>query len=293
MGAPRSMTGHGTGEAPLGRGTVYIEVRSVNHRHVEVRVRMPLELSEHAGFVEELARKLLVRGRVEVAVRVSGETSPLPQLDVGRARAAFEQLVSLRDALCPGEPVPLTLLSNVPDLFVTRGALDLSAARDSLTSAMELACQGVSEMRAREGAALATDLRQRVRNVAQLSDAIDARVPQAVELARKRLAERVELLAPGAPLDSGRLEQEIAFLADRCDVTEETTRLRSHVDQFLELLLRGASDALGRRLDFLLQEMAREANTIGAKSADAEISRHVVELKADVERMREQVQNVL
>lgn len=298
----RSMTGHGLGEAALGPGRVQIEIRSVNHRYLEVRVRLPAEVVEHTGFVEEQVRSALGRGRVEVTGRISGDAICAPVLDVARARAAYEQLVALRDALSPREPLPLSLLASVPDLFVARGLPDLRTAREALARATEQACRGVMEMRAREGAALAADLEGRVARLTEHVEAIEARVPEVVDNARRRLAERIEKLllqvgaaaGPGAPaFDPVRLEQEVALFADRCDVTEECIRLRSHGDQFRALLATGAAEALGRRLDFLLQEMAREANTIGAKSADAETARLVVEVKADVERMREQVQNVL
>jgi uncharacterized protein (TIGR00255 family) len=294
-GALQSMTGHGVGEAPLGSVRVQIEIRAVNHRFLDVRVRLPTELAEHGGLVEDEVRKRLKRGRIEVLGRRIGDLVSMPVLDVERARSAYAQLLALRDALSPGEPLPLSLLAAVPDLFTMQGRPDVSATRDALLMATEQACRGVCEMRVREGRALAADLETRIARVVEHVGRIAARTPVVVENARRRLVERLERLLGGAavPIDPGRVEQEIAVLADRMDATEECTRLRSHADQFRTLLRSGGTDALGRRLDFLLQEMAREANTIGAKSADAEVARWVVELKADIERMREQVQNVM
>lgn len=291
----KSMTGHGQGEAAIGSGRVQIELRSLNHRFLEVRVRLPAELVEHSGFVEELVRKSLMRGRIEVTGRLTGDALGTPVLDVARARAAYEQLLALRDALSPREALPLSLLASVPDLFGSRGLPDLRTARDALTRATEHACRTVCEMRQREGAALAADLAARIDRMVEHVAQIEERVPGVVAAARRRLSERIEKLLPGSSnaIDPVRLEQEIALLADRSDVTEECTRLRSHAEQFRDLLQQGSTEALGRRLDFLLQEMAREANTIGAKSSDAECARLVVEVKADVERMREQVQNVM
>lgn len=291
----RSMTGHGVGEVSLGAGRLQIEVRSVNHRYLEVRVRLPTELLEHAGFVEEQARNFLGRGRIEVTGRLSGDALSAPVLDVARARAAYEQLVALRDALSPREPLPLSLLSAVPDLFIARGIPDVRMAREALTRATEQACRAVIEMRATEGGSLAADLRQRIMRLGEHVDRIEEYVPQVVELARKKLRDRIEKLVATSStiaLDEGRLEQEIALFADRTDVSEECTRLRSHSAQFRTLLTGTTDEAMGRRFDFLLQEMAREANTIGAKSASAEIGGLVVELKAEIDRMREQVQNV-
>jgi uncharacterized protein (TIGR00255 family) len=291
----KSMTGHGVGEAPLGPARVQVEIRSLNYRYFEVRVRLAPALALHTGAVEELVRKALVRGRIDVTGRMIGEVLDTPVLDVGRARAAYEQLLALRDALSPGEPVPLSLLASVPDLFTSRGAADPGAARDAILRATEQACRGVWDMRAREGAALAADLEARTARLFEDVSAIERRAPAIVVAARKRLSERIEKLlgAAAAPIDPIRLEQEVAILADRMDVTEECTRLRSHVDQFRALLAAPDTEALGRRLDFLLQEMAREANTIGAKSADADTVRAAVDLRAEIERMREQVQNVM
>ncbi len=288
----RSMTGHGVGEVALGSSRVQIEVRSVNHRYLEVRVRLPTELLEHSGFVEEQARNHLGRGRIEVTGRLSGDALSAPVLDVARARAAYEQLLALRDALSPREPLPLSLLASVPDLFVARGFSDVRASREALALATEQACRAVTEMRVLEGTSLAADLRLRITRLIEYVDQVEARVPELVELARKKLRERIEKLLGAIPVEEGRLEQEITLFADRSDVTEECTRLRSHSAQFRTLLTSGTNDALGRRFDFLLQEMAREANTIGAKSASADIGRLVVELKTEIERMREQVQNV-
>ena len=294
-GRIRSMTGHGAGESPLGSGRVLVEMRSVNHRYFEVRTRLPPELAEHSMHVEEQARRVLSRGRVEVSVRLEGDAFGRPVLDVGRARAAYEQLLALRNALAPNEPLPLGLLSSVPELFAARDLPDAAPAREALSRAVEQACDGVCAMRVREGDALASELSSRVTRLEQHLATVEARAPQVVAALRKRLAERVEKLLGGmaVAVDTHRLEHEVVILADRADITEECTRLRSHCDQFRTLLLEGAEQSTGRRLDFLLQEMAREANTIGAKSADADTAQLVVEMKADVERMREQVQNVL
>ncbi len=265
----------------------------MNHRAFEARSRLPAELVEHTGFVEETARRILGRGRVEILCRIESSEVAALALDVARARAAFEELTSLRDALAPREPIPLALLGSVPGLFSAR-SVDLRTARASLALATERACEGVVEMRAREGEALAHDLEARLEGVLALLGAVERRAPIAVDDARRRLASRVErLLGARAALDASRLEQEIVVLADRCDVSEECTRLSCHGAQMQELLVGHPEPAPGRRLDFLLQEMQREVNTIGQKSCDLEISRAVIEMKLEVERMREQVQNLL
>lgn len=288
------MTGHGVGSAPLRSGHVEVEIRSVNHRYLEMRTRLPPELPEHASLVEDIARRRLVRGRVEINVRTEGESFDDAVLDVTRARVAFEQLVALRDALSPREPVPLSLLASVPELFISRGTPERGIVRNALTRATEAACDGVSAMRAREGDALRQDFEGRLSRLAELVAEIEARGPTVVAAMRKKLGERIEKLLAGSPIgvESGRLELEVVIFADRSDVTEECTRLRSHADQFRSMV-KADDPVTGRRLDFLLQEMARESNTIGQKSSDADLARLVVELKTEIERLREQVQNVL
>jgi len=288
----RSMTGFGLGEASLGGGKLAVEIRGVNHRFLDVRVRVPRELGDLAGFVEQVAREKLTRGRYEVALRVDGVALGAPVLDRDRARAAFRALSELRDELAPGTEVPLSLLGSIPDLFVSPIDREIERLREATRAAFEAAVKALDTMRAHEGKALGEDLMKRLSSVRRLAREVERRAPDVVEAHRKRLRERADRLRASTEIDvePGRLELEIAIFAERSDICEELTRLESHCAQFSALL--ASEDAVGRRLDFLLQEMAREANTVGAKSPDANISHAVVEVKADVERMREQVQNV-
>ena len=288
----RSMTGFGLGEAPVGTGKLAVEIRGVNHRFLDVRVRLPRELLDLSSFVEQLARERLARGRYEVALRVDGVALGAPVLDRERARAAFRALTELRDELAPGSEVPLSLLGTIPDLFVSSVERQLEELRTSARAAFDVAVQALDAMRTREGASLRDDLAGRLAHVQELATHVEGRSAGVVETHRKRLRERAERLraATELELDGARLEQEIVLFAERSDVCEELTRLKSHCAQFSDLLV--SDDAVGRRLDFLLQELAREANTVGAKSPDAQIAHAVVEIKAEIERMREQVQNV-
>jgi uncharacterized protein (TIGR00255 family) len=288
----RSMTGFGVGEAPLGGGKLGVEIRGVNHRFLDVRVRAPRELGDVSGFVEQIAREKLTRGRYDVAMRVDAAGLNAPVLDRARARTVFRELCDLRDELAPGADVPLSLLAAIPDLFVSSSESELERIRTATRGAFAVALRGLDAMREREGATLREDLIKRLDRVRQLAREVERRSPEVLEAHRKRLRERAERLRLGTDLDvdAPRLEQEIAIFAERCDVCEELTRLESHCGQFSALL--ASEEAIGRRLDFLLQEMAREANTIGAKSLDARVSHAVVEIKAEIERMREQVQNV-
>lgn len=290
----RSMTGYGSGRATLGQGQVVLDVRTVNHRFLDVRVRLPSRIQSRTPAVERVIRGRLERGRVDVTARFEGQTLPQPTLDLDRARSVYAELAALRDTLNPDEPLPLALLSSVPDLFVINRAIDEEALEHSLAQAAAEACDAVIAMRDKEGNALASELSARLQELGASVDALKAAVPSLVEDRRTRLRDRLQALLAGvdAELDTSRLEQEIAVLADRSDVAEELVRLDSHRDQMLELI-ENSSAAVGKRIDFLLQEMAREANTIGSKVQDGTMTAHVIALKACIEQMREQAQNVL
>lgn len=295
----RSMTGFGIGEAPLSTddtgtpaGRLSVEIRAVNHRFLDVRVRGPSQVPDLTTAVETLARERLTRGRFDVNVRIDGAGLGAMVIDRDRARSVFRSLAELRDELAPGDPLPLSVLGAVPDLFVPKLEQEIDRLRGALAAAFDAALKSLDAMRLREGLALGDDLCRRLASIRKLSKSIAERSPQTLDTYKKRLKERAEKLrvASDVDLDSGRLEQEVALFADRIDVAEELTRLESHTLHFEGLL--ASSEAVGRRLDFLLQEMAREANTIGSKSQDVAIAHAVVELKAEIERMREQVQNV-
>ncbi len=286
------MTGFGVGEACLGPGRISLEARSVNHRFLDVRIRLPRELTEHTVYLEQLTRARLSRGRVDLTVHSDGLGPSTMILDRARARDA---LVALREvALDLGyeETPPLSILGSIPDLFVPVGGVDPDGARRALATALDASLASLDSMREREGNSLAVDLRDRLSTVCALVAMVTARAPGMVERHRDRFRDRLERLLEGtsARMDPGRLEQEAAILAEHMDVSEELTRLVCHTQQFGTLL--GQPCSVGRRLDFLLQEMAREVNTLGSKSGDGEVSLRVVDLKAEIERMREQVQNV-
>lgn len=288
----QSMTGFGLGEAALGAGRVTLELRALNHRFLDVRVRVPNEIADHSFYLEQLVRERLARGRFDLGVRVTGAALPTVSFSVERARAVYAALLELRDALAPGTPVPLAAVTALPELITTPPDIDTESLRSALAAAFERALTHLFEMRGREGAALAREIAQRVGSCRRLLAELRGRASSLVETYRARLRERLERLLSGTTLqlEPGRFEAELALLADRSDVSEELARLSSHFDQFEQVLT--AEGPVGRRLDFLLQEIGREANTIGAKSQDAPTAHLVVELKAEVERIREQVQNV-
>ncbi len=287
----RSMTGFGFGEADLDSGRVVVEIRSLNHRFLDVRVRLPTDLQDQASYLEQLARAELGRGRYDVGVRVEGSTEAR-LFSEDRARSVYQALAKLRDELAPGTELPVSVLGHLSHLITTSPADTETPVQAALGAAMKRALSALMQMRQTEGQSLRQELEGRLASARSAAARIAERAPEAITHQHQRLKERVARLLhdTGAQLDPSRLAQEVALLADKSDITEELVRLDSHFDQFESLL--AAPDAVGRRLDFLLQEMARESNTIGAKSQDAGLSHLVVELKAEVERLREQVQNV-
>lgn len=288
------MTGFGLGEAPLAGGRVIAEIRSVNQRFLDVRAKLPRELADLTMFVEQVARERLRRGRVELHVRLDGAGLGAGALDRERARAAYRALAELRDELAPGAEVPLSLLAAIPDLFAPAGGPELDTAREATRAATVRAIQAMDLMCRREGEAIGADMRQRVAALRALAEQIVGLAEEARPALRQRMQDRVERLIQeaGVGLDPHRLEAEVVLLADRSDITEELIRLRSHLDQFEGVLAADGDEPCGRRLDFLLQEMLREANTLGAKAQDAAISQQVVAMKVELERLREQAQNV-
>jgi uncharacterized protein (TIGR00255 family) len=290
----RSMTGFGVGEERLAGGTVRVELRAVNHRHLDIRVRMAPELSDFASCVEEGIRAGALRGRVEGQVRWEAPSAGGVSLDVPRVRAVYKQLSTLRDELCPQELLPLTSVLTLPGMLTSGVRLDSEEVEAALRRVAAAAVRDLMEMRAREGAVLAADLRGRLQLLGDIASHLGAQRSAMLDSARARLMKRVEKMldGTGVELDPARLTQEVAWFAERSDIAEELTRLASHLQEFARSL-NGATEGVGKKLDFLVQELGREVNTIGSKANDAGISHQVVEMKAELERIREQVQNLL
>jgi uncharacterized protein (TIGR00255 family) len=291
----RSMTGHGRGIGEAAGHRVTVEIRAVNHRYFDLKLRAgPLDPRVEDA-VGQGIRKRAERGAFTVTLRdeVPGQRGGPLRIDVEAARAVHAALEELRRALGYSEPVPLALVLEQPGIVAQ---VDTAAEAESLLAALgpalEAALDELVAMRRREGAALARDLGARLDRLAALAIEIEALAAGAPAGLAEKLRERVDklLAAAGISLDEGRLAVEIAALADRTDVTEELVRLRAHLAALRSHL--GEDVPVGRRLDFLVQEVGREVNTIGSKSQSSEIARRVVEAKAELEKIREQVQNV-
>lgn len=292
----QSMTGFGAASFRVDGTPFQIELRSVNHRHLDVRVKLPRALAALEAGLRTRIQERFERGKIDCSVSAPQGEGPAPRLEVDRQaleayRAAARILVGdgIRDTLGTAELLALPGVARLVEPQLSDDAL-----RDAAEPALDAALEGLAGMRAAEGAMLARDLEARLARLSELADALDARAGVIQQAVRERLRRRARQLENEVGvLDEARLHQELALAADRLDVSEEILRLRSHALQFHKALeAAGPGRAAGRRLDFLLQEMSREANTLGAKGADADAAHLVVELKTELERMREQVQNV-
>ena len=294
----RSMTGFGRASFRMEGQAFDIEVRSVNHRFLDARVRLPKLMVALDADVRERIQRRFARGKVDITISASqAGTALAPRLEVdleaatqyARAAARLRETEGLSGSLDVGTVLGLPGVAR----FV-EPELPAEEVQRALGLAVDAALDALDAMRVAEGDALERDLLSRLDRVSVLADELEQRVDSVQEAARARLRKRAEQLAHETGLfDEARLHQEIVIAADRMDVTEEIVRLCSHVVQFRDIVASGgAGTPVGRRLDFLLQELGREANTIGSKGSDAPIAHTVVELKTEIERIREQVQNV-
>jgi uncharacterized protein (TIGR00255 family) len=287
------MTGFGASSLDQGGTALRAEVRSVNHRHLQIKVRLPVEFGFLEPDVEALVKKRIDRGAVSVTVLIGGSAGAARStIDVEAAARFHKELKKLAKQLKIDPEISIATLCSLPGVIGGDGeGRDLDREAKRLLRVVSAALAHLTEMRETEGLALAEDLAKHVRSVRQVTVRIAARTPEVVRAHQKNLERRVEeLLAGRFQLQPADLAREVALLADKLDVSEELARLESHVVQMDALL--GKSGPVGRRLDFLVQEMLREVNTIGSKCNDAPVAHAVIELKGFIERLREQVQNI-
>ena len=293
MGMIRSMTGYGRGQGRAEGFAFSVEIRTVNHRFCEIAVRMPREFLFAEEAIKRAVQRHIARGRVDVYVSVTmdGNAPRTVTVDWGLLHGYCAAVDAVREALAIDEGLTLRDVLTLPGVFVVgESALDGERVLPALLAAVDEAARAVRAMREAEGAQLAADLERRVARVEARIDAIAQRAPKAVEAYRRRLENRMRELLVDVAVDEGRFLTEVALYAERTSVAEELTRLRSHCRQFREWMTR--DEPIGRQLDFLVQEMNREINTIGAKANDLEISQLVVDVKSELEKIREQVQNI-
>lgn len=289
----RSMTGFGRAEGVvLGRESV-VEARSVNNRYRDVIVRLPKSFGSLEEIIKKIAAEYVTRGRLEIFIQLgeAGERQKRLKLDLDLARTYKDLLLKLRDELNLAGELTLDRMAEYRDVIqYEEDETDLEEFMAALKPVVQEALDNLVKMRQTEGNALAEDFFSRLSDLSQRVAEISSRREVVLEETKAKLQARIETLTQGIELDEQRLAQEVAFLIDRGDITEELVRLASHLDQFRSHL--ETNDAVGRRLDFLLQEINREVNTIGSKSSDVNITRQVVDIKTELEKIREQVQNV-
>ncbi len=290
----RSMTGYGRKETAGAAARFSIEVRSLNNRYLDVQVKVPRSLAAVEPQVRKVVQERFSRGRFDVSITRGGEKEKSGQL-VLNEDLAVQYIAILRDLKARfglSGDVDLSMVAGYPDLYsVVERDEDPEALWQLLSSGLSEALGELERMRTEEGAVLARDILARLDTVERLIGTVRDKSPLSVELARKRMSETLAKLLHEQP-DPVRVAQEIAILAERTDITEELIRLGSHLAQFRALVRDGAREGVGRKLDFLLQEIGREANTIASKAMDADISIAVVHIKAELEKIREQVQNI-
>ena len=294
----RSMTGFGRGIYSDEACKVTVEIRAVNHRYLDIFVKMPRKYAFAEEKIKAAVKERLHRGKVEVAVTVdnTGVSDSDVRLDKDLASKYYAALSELLGSFEFGEEsrVSLSLLSKMPDVIRTAAAEeDEDAVCGRLLSATEGALDDICRMREAEGAKLAADLRERAYTVSDIRSRIETRAPEIEKEYAAKFKARVEELLDGVyEVPEERIALEAAIFADKANITEELVRLDSHVNQLRGFLGSDGSEAIGKKIDFLIQEMNREANTIGSKSNDKEITSMMLDLKAEIEKIREQVQNI-
>jgi uncharacterized protein (TIGR00255 family) len=287
----KSMTGFGSAEGDVGGVRVSVEIRSVNHRFFNPSIKLPSDLAKWEGEVREAMRKSVARGHVSLFARVERREADGGRIDEDQFRAYVEQIRKLQDQLVLGSIVDVGAILRLPNVIAVKDD-DVAGTSSELVAIVDRALVALDQMRTAEGARLATYLEDRLANIEQSVDRIASRAPSRLIEQRDRLRAAVRELTEGVAVDEQRLAQEVAILADKLDVSEEVSRFHSHFSAFRATLASPTPDGVGKRLGFLLQELLREANTTGSKANDAGMLQDVILIKEELERIREQVENL-
>lgn len=287
----KSMTGFGSAEGDVGGTQVTVEIRAVNHRYFNPSLKLPAELSQWEAEVREALRKAIARGHVTLIARVERSDAERTRIDEARFGAYVEQIRRLQQQHGLGAEIDVGAVLRLPNIIATTDE-EATGSAPELVAIVERAVVALDQMRGAEGTRLARYLAERLALIEQAVDRIDARAPQRLVEQRDRLRTTIRELAGGVALDDQRLAQEVAILADRLDVAEEVSRFHSHFAAFRSTLASPSAEGVGKRLGFLLQELLREANTTGSKANDAAMLQDVILIKEELERIREQVENI-
>lgn len=289
-----SMTGFGRGEAAEHGLNATVEIKTLNSRYLDISIRLPQQLQHKELALKELFQKSINRGKLNVTVYVTKQDKAEPDIkvDATKVKAYAKLLNEVREAAGIDEPLSIKSITSFGDIFISEeedeGAINRKWSL--VEKATEQAIVNLMEMRSQEGGQLQNDLKERVQQIDDIVGSITQITKDRATEIRKKLLDRINQLIEDENLDADRLEMEVAILADKMDITEETVRLRSHLKFFLEAI--NQPEPAGRRLNFLTQEINRELNTIGSKANDSDIAHHVVRAKEMLEQIREQVQNV-
>ena len=289
----KSMTGYGRAEDTLNGCTITVELRSVNNRYLDCNVRMPRLYLFAEETIKSRVQNTISRGKVDVFVTLDSTGGEQVQVSVNQplADGYYGALTQLAERYGLSKDISVSLLSRFPDVLLAEKAEeDVEQRAQDICSVLDRALADFDQMRTREGARLETDVLSRAARIEELVGKVEERSPQTVAEYRAKLEARMNEVLSNTQLDPARILTEAAIFADKVAVDEETVRLRSHIGQLRHMLEQGG--ATGRKLDFLIQEFNREANTIGSKCSDIDIARHVVDIKAEIEKIREQVQNI-
>lgn len=289
----RSMTGFGRGEFSENGKTFSVEIKTVNHRYMDIFVKYPRSLSFLEDKVREQVSKSISRGKIDVFLNYEdvGDDSKSVVIDEPLAAAYIKALNNLKSKYELRDDISVSLISRYPDVLrVEKTEDDEGVLVNMLKMALEKALEALLAMRTVEGESLKCSLIEKLDYIESIRTQIEARSPQVVIEYKERLSARLKDLLEQRVIDENRLAAEIAIFADRCSIDEELVRLKSHILQFKETL--EIDQPVGRKLDFLVQEMNREINTIGSKANDVNTTKYVVEVKSEIEKIREQVQNI-
>jgi len=288
-----SMTGFGAADGTLGDARASVEIRTVNHRFFSPNLKLPSALSRWENEIREVLRQKIARGHVTLTARVDRAVGTGPVINEARLVEYAVALREIQRSHSLGGEVDLATLLRLPDVVVSSGETEMDAGvGEALVALVNKAVDNLISMRRSEGAQLAAFLVERVAAVETRLARVEKRAPIRLKEQHERVTRTVSELIGGAGADPQRIAQEIAILADKLDVAEELDRFRSHLAAFRETAESKSSDPVGKRLGFILQEMVREANTIGSKASDAHIQEDVIAIKEELERIREQVENL-
>ncbi|MBW2648505.1 MAG: YicC family protein [Deltaproteobacteria bacterium] len=291
----RSMTGYGSAEAVFAGKKLIIEIKSLNHRNLESSIRLPVFLTPLEVNIKKMVGERISRGRVEINIRIDSDPGANGgdklEANIPLINSYHTLLTGLKESFNLSDEITLsTLVSLKGSVYVSEVEIDPEEAWDTLSKALDDSIGSLIHMKEIEGKLLYEDFIARLHAISAYIKELESRVPQVVRQYQERLLGKVRELADGVECDESRLIQEVAIMAEKSDITEEIVRLKSHMKQFGEML--NSDTAIGRKMDFLFQEMHREINTIGSKSNDLAISGNVIEIKTELAKLREQVQNI-